>query len=71
MGTKYRVVRTYYNEECMKEYYHNMGENLTLEEAKGQILIEDFVRQMVVFLETQNHVFDKERFIKACYKKVD
>lgn len=34
MGTKYRVVRTYYNEECMKEYYHNMGENLTLEEAK-------------------------------------
>jgi hypothetical protein len=40
-------------------------------EAKGQILTEDFVRQMVVFLETQNHIFDKEIFIKACYKKVD
>lgn len=40
-------------------------------EAKGQILTEDFVRQMVGFFETQNHMFDKERFIKACYKKVD
>lgn len=40
-------------------------------EAKGQILTEDFVRQMINFCETQNHLFDKERFIKACYKKVD
>lgn len=40
-------------------------------EAKGQILTEDFVRQMINFCETQNHIFDKERFIKACYKKVD
>jgi hypothetical protein len=40
-------------------------------EAKGQILTEDFIRDMIVFCETQNHRFDKERFIKACYKKVD
>lgn len=40
-------------------------------EAKGQILTEDFVRQMIIYCETQNHIFDKEIFIKACYKKVD
>lgn len=39
-------------------------------DGKGQILTEDFVRQKVIFCATQNHMFDKERFIEACYKKV-
>ena len=40
-------------------------------EAKGQILTEDFVRNMRDYLKGKNPKFDTERFIKACYKKVD
>jgi hypothetical protein len=40
-------------------------------EAKGQILTEDFVRNMRDYLQGKNPKFDSERFINACYKKVD
>jgi len=43
-------------------------------EAKGQILTEDFVRNMRDYLRDNYkgaYEFDTERFIKTCYKKVD
>jgi len=39
-------------------------------EAKGEILKEDFVRYMASYLQEQNPIFDKERFIKACYEGI-
>lgn len=51
-----------------------INENIILVgEAKGQILTEDFVRNMRDYLKEQyvgTYSFDSERFIKACYKGV-
>ena len=43
-------------------------------DGKGQILTEDFVRNMRDYLRDNYkgaYEFDTERFIKACYKKVE